>query len=195
MSQHDKHKWIFPARFRTGAYSWKASRLACQRLREAVSEIKRVAKKDPVLGADGAVRLTEKIWPALQHVDSSSGALGSAVNKALDALIPILVKAPADENTRNKWLERLWQAMEEDGVDYLSPVGDRWGEICGSVEVAGRWADELVSTLRLCWSDPNPGNYFHGATACLSCLLVAGRHQELLDLLQLYRYSMSLLSR
>ena len=38
MSKPDKHKWIFPARFRTGAYSWQASRLACQRLREAVSD-------------------------------------------------------------------------------------------------------------------------------------------------------------
>jgi hypothetical protein len=112
------------------------------------------------------------------------------VNKALDALIPIIIKAPADENTRNKWLDRLWQAMEDDGVDYLGPVGDRWGEVCGSVEVAGRWADDLVSTLRSCWSDPNPGNYFHGATACLSCLLVAGRHQELLELLELHRYPM-----
>ncbi len=190
MSKHEKHKWMFPARFRTGAYSWKASRLACQRLREAVSEIKRVAKKDPVLGAEGAVRLMEKIWPALQHVDTSSGALGSAVYKALDALLPIIVNAPADKKTRSKWLDRLWQAMEEDGVDYLGPVGDRWGEICGSVEVAGRWADELVSTLRSCWSDPNPGGYFHGATACLSCLLVAGRHQELLELLELDRYPM-----
>jgi hypothetical protein len=183
-----KQKWIFPARFRAGAYSWKASRLACRRLREAVSEIKKVAKKDPVRGAEGAVRLMEKIWPALEHVDSSSGALGSAVNKALDALIPILVKAPADEKTRDKWLDRLWQAMADDGVDYLSPVGDRWGELCGSAEVAGRWADELVSTLRLCWSDPNPGGYFHGATACLSCLLVTGRHEELFDLLELPRY-------
>jgi hypothetical protein len=190
MSKLEKHKWMFPTRFRTGAYSWKASRLACQRLREAVSEIKKVAKKDPVLGAEGTVRLMEKIWPALQHVDSSSGALGSAVNKMLDALIPIIVKAPADENTRNKWLDRLWQAMEDDGVDYLSPVGDRWGEICGSVEVAGRWADDLVSTLRSCWTDPNPGNYFHGTTACLSCLLVSGRHQELLELLELDRHPM-----
>lgn len=185
-----KHKWTFPSRFRTGAYSWKASRLACQCLREAVSEIKKVAKRDPVFGAEGAVRLMEKLWPALQHVDSSSGALGSAVNKALDALIPIIVKAPAEKNTRNKWLDRLWQAMEDDGVDYLSPVGDRWGEICGSMEVAGRWADDLVSTLRSCWTDPNPGNYFHGATACLSCLLVSGRHQELLELLELDRYPM-----
>lgn len=183
-----KHKWIFPARFRTGAYSWKASKLACQRLREAVSEIKKVAKKAPVLGAEGAVRLIEKLWPALEHVDSSSGALGAAVNKALDALIPIIIMAPADEKTRDNWLDRVWQAMADDGVDYLSPVGDRWGEICGSAEVAGRWADELVSTLRACWTDPNPGGYFHGATACLSCLLVAERYRELLDLLALPRY-------
>jgi hypothetical protein len=190
MSNHKKHKWIFPTRFRTGVYSWKASRLACQRLREAVSEIKKVARKDPVHGAEGAVRLMEKIWPALAHVDSSSGALGSAVNRTLDALIPIIVNAPADDKTRNKWLDRLWQAMADDGVDYLGPVGDRWGEICGPAEVAGQWADDLVSTLRSCWTDPNPGNYFHGATACLSCLLVAGRYQELLELLELHRYPM-----
>lgn len=190
MANHKAYKWTFPARFRTGTYSWKASRLACQRLREAVSEIKKVAKKDPVLGAEGAVRLMEKLWPALEHIDTSSGALGSAVYKTLNALIPIIVKAPADDKTRSKWLDRLWQAMADDGVDYLSPVGDRWGEICGSAEVAGRWADYLISTLRSCWSDPNPGRYFHGTTACLSCLLVAGRHRELLDLLELDRHPM-----
>jgi len=182
------HKWVFPTRFRAGAYSWKASRLACQRLREAVSEIKKVAKKDPLIGAEGAVRLMEKIWPALEHVDSSSGALGSSVNKTLDDLIPIVANAPADEKIRDNWLDRLWQAMEDDGVDYLSPVGDHWGELCGSPEVAGRWADELVSTLRSCWSDPNPGGYFQAATACLSCLLATGRYGELLDLLELSRY-------
>ncbi len=53
-----------------------------------------------------------------------------------------------------------------------------------------RWADDLVSTLRSCWSAPNPGRFFHGTTACLSCLLVAGRHQELLDLLELDRHPM-----
>lgn len=183
-----KHNWTFPSRFRAGAYSWKASRLACQRLRDAVSEIKKVAKKDPLIGAEGAVRLMEKIWPALEHVDSSSGALGSAVNKTLGDLIPIVVDAPAEEKTRENWLKRLWQAMEDDGVDYLSPVGDHWGELCGSLEVAARWADELVSTLRSCWTDPNPGGYFQGTTACLSCLLKTGRYGELLDLLELPRY-------
>jgi len=183
------YKWTFAARFRAGAYGWKSSNLACQRLREAVSEIKKVTKKEPISGAEGAVRLMEKLWPALEHVDGSSGALGSAVYRTLDALIPVIVKAPADEKMRGKWLDRLWQAMADDGVDYLSPVGDRWGEICGSVEVAGRWADELISTVRTCWADPNSGVYFYGATACLSCLLVTGRYQELLDLLELPRHS------
>jgi len=190
MSRPAKHKWIFPARFRKGAYSWKASRLASQRLREAVSEIKKCARKDLVLGGEGAVRLIEKIWPALEHIDSSSGALGSAVNKTLDALIPVIVEAPADEKIRKKWLDRLWQAMADDGVDYLSPVGDRWGEICGSSELAGEWADDLAPTVRRCWSDPNPGIYFNGDTACLSCLLATGRYKELLDLLELCRYTM-----
>ncbi len=187
MTNPTKHKWTFPARFRAGAYSWKSSRLACQRLREAVSEIKKVAKKEPDLAAEGAVRLMEKLWPALEHVDSSSGALGSAVNKTLDQLLPVIINAPADATTRQKWLERLWQAMEDDGVDYLGPVGDRWGDVCGSVEAANQWAEELMPTLRACWTDPNPGNYFHGATACLSCLLMVGRYEEMLDLLALDR--------
>ncbi len=50
--------------------------------------------------------------------------------------------------------------------------------------------DDLVSTLRSCWSDPNPGRYFHGGTACLSCLLEAGQYQELLELLELDRHPM-----
>lgn len=188
MGNRKTYKWTFPSRFRRGAYSCKASRVACQRLREAVSEIKKVTKKNPTLGAEGAVRLMEKIWPALEHVDSSSGALGTAVNNTLDALVPIIVYAPSDEKTRDKWLDRLWQAMADDGVDYLSPVGGRWGELCGSPEVAGRWADDLVGTVRAWWADPNPGGYFQGATACLSCLLVVGRYQELLELLELPRY-------
>ncbi len=190
MTKTEKFKWTFPARFRKDAYRWNGSRLASQRLREAVSEIKKVAKKDPVHGADGAVRLMEKLWPALEHIDTSSGALGSAVYKTLAALIPVIIDAPADAKTRSQWLDRLWQAMADDGVDYLEPVGDRWGEICGSVEVAGKWADDLVSVVRSCWSDPKPGSYFRGTTACLSCLLVAGRYQELLDLLELDRYPM-----
>ena len=189
MTKPTAHKWTFPARFRAGAFSWRASALASQRLREAVSEIRKVAKTDPVLGAEGAIRLMEKLWPAVEHVDTSSGALGNAVWRALDALIPIIIDAPADERTRARWLERLWLAVEEDGVEYLSPVTDRWGEICGSEALVNRWAEDLCPTLRACWSDDRPGSYFRGSTACLSCLLAAGRDQEVLDLLELPRHA------
>lgn len=183
-----KHKWMFKARLRSHAFGWRGSRLACQRLKEAVSEIKKVARTDPVTASDGVVSLMERIWPAFQDIDTSSGALGGAVYWAQQEVLPIAISSPADRKTRDRWLERLWQAIEEDGVDYLSPVGDRWGELCGSLEIASRWADRFLSLLRLAWSDPRPGGYVRGTNICLSSLLAAGRHQELLEVLALRRY-------
>ena len=86
-----KHQWTFRARFRSRAFGWKASRLTCQRLKEAVTEIKRVSKADPVTAADGVVILIEKLWPALEFVDSSSGALGEAVGWTLTELLPTAI--------------------------------------------------------------------------------------------------------
>ena len=132
--------------------------------------------------------LMERIWPAFQDIDTSSGALGGAVYWAQAALLPIAISAPADRKTRDKWLDRLWHAIEDDGVDYVSMVGSRWGELCGSREVASHWADRFLSLLRVAWSDPRPGNYVHGTNVCLSSLLAAGRHEELLEVLALQRY-------
>ena len=180
--------WKFKARFRARALGWGGSRLGCRRLKEAVSEIKKVARVDPVAAADGVVSLLEKIWPAFERVDTSSGALGGAVNWTQGELLPIVIQAPADQETRNKWLDRLWQAIQEDGVDYLWMVQDRWGELCGSRETASFWADEFLGLVRTAWSDPRPGNYVQAASLCLSSLVAAGRHQELLETLALHRY-------
>src|ERR1035438_9813686 len=79
-----KYTWTFKARLRARAFGWRGSHLACQRLKEAVTEIKKVARKDPVTAGHGVVSLMEKIWPAFQDVDTSSGALGSAVYWAQD---------------------------------------------------------------------------------------------------------------
>lgn len=181
------HKWAFRPRFRANAFGWRASKLASQRLREATSEIKAVNRKEPATAADGAVLLMEKLWPALAHVDTSSGALGNAVNKAAHALIDIVVAAPANTDLRERWLERLWAAVEEDGVDCLWEVSERWGELCATPERASRAADKFLSIVRLSWSEEH-GGYFRGTPACLSCLLVAGRHQELLDLIDTAPY-------
>jgi hypothetical protein len=74
-----KYTWTFKARLRTRAFGWRGSHLACQRLKDAVTEIKKVARKEPVSASDGVVSLMERIWPAFQDIDTSSGALGGAV--------------------------------------------------------------------------------------------------------------------
>lgn len=183
----EKYSWEFPARFRTNGYGWNGSGLACQRLKEAVAEIKKAAKADPVTAADGAVRLFERFWPAFQGIDTSSGALGSAVCWTQEQLLPLLIAAPADRKTRDKWLERLWRAVEADGVDYLSVTEEYWGEQCGSAETASRWADRFIGEVRKSFTDRKAG-YAAATAICLSSLLAAGRHQDLWNLLAVARY-------
>lgn len=187
-SMPTRHPWTFKPRLRSRAFGWKGSHLACQRLKEAVTEIKKVARMNPLTAGEGVVSLMERIWPAFQDVDTSSGALGGAVCWAQHELLPIAIEAPADRKTRDEWMDRLWQAIEDDGVDYLSMVQERWGELCRSGEVASRWADKLLGLLRTAWSDPRPGNYVRGTSVCLSSLVAAGRHQELLEVLALQRF-------
>jgi hypothetical protein len=98
------HRWQFKARFRRHAFGWK-SQPAIQRVREAVSEIRKAARQDGVLAADGAVALLERLSPALEQVDSSSGAIGTAVDNAVRDLVPIIAGAPADPSTRG-WVFR-----------------------------------------------------------------------------------------
>ena len=86
-SMPTKHIWTFRPRLRSRAFAWKGSHLACQRLKEAVTEIKKVARVDPVTAGDRIVSLMERIWPAFQDIDTSSGALGGAVNWAQDELL------------------------------------------------------------------------------------------------------------
>ena len=57
-----------------------------------------------MLAAEGAVILLERLSPALEHVDSSSGAIGTAVNNAITELVSIISAAPADPKTRDTWL-------------------------------------------------------------------------------------------
>ncbi|NYH14216.1 hypothetical protein GGD41_001444 [Paraburkholderia bryophila] len=62
---HTDHGWAFATRFRRGAFGWKSA-LPIQRLKDALAEIRQIARADPVLAADGAVALLEKLSPALE---------------------------------------------------------------------------------------------------------------------------------
>jgi hypothetical protein len=93
-----------------------------------------------------------RIWPSLQGIDGSSGELGSAVYRTLETVIPFVIEAPADSTIRRKWTEQLYEAVQEDGVDYLSPVEDQWGAICGDSELANAWVEQLLPLVRDSWS-------------------------------------------
>ena len=184
MPKAEKHKWTFAPRFRRNAFGWR-SQPAIQRVKEAISEIKKTARKDPVLGAAGAVLFFEKVSPALAHVDSSSGAIGNAVNRAIRDLVPIIAEAPADAKTRAAWLKRLWQAHAEDRIPYIESLADHWGELCASQDVASGWADDLVDVTRRALNpDRKLRDHFHGTSACLSALFYAERYAELIDVLE-----------
>lgn len=177
------HKWQFASRFRRHAFGWRSD-TPIQRIKEALAEIKQVARKEPILAAEGAVTLLEKLSPALVQVDSSSGALGSAVNKAIDTLVPLITKAQVEQRLRQRWLERLWDALQDDQIPYIEVLGDYWGDLCGTPELADAWASEFVPTVESVWSQRATGHgYFKGTSACLASLLAAGRHEQLLALL------------
>jgi hypothetical protein len=117
-------------------------------------------------------------------VDSSSGAIGTAVNNAIVALVEIIAAAPADQETRQKWLERLFEAHAEDQIPYIEQLADHWGKLCVTADLASRWADELIGMTRLAVSsDKEVFRHFHGTSACLSALYSAGRYDELIDIL------------
>jgi hypothetical protein len=179
-----KHRWLFAPRFRRNAFGWR-SQPAIQRIREAVAEIRKAARRDPILAAEGAVLFLEKVSRALEHVDSSSGAIGTAVNHAIEELVSVIVKAPADLDGRAKWLERVYDAYMADAIPYIEALGEFWGELCVTKELASIWADNVVEPLRANWRDHRPGSYFQGTPICLSSLFAAARYQELLDLLEI----------
>ena len=138
------HPWAFRARFRRTAFGWKGSKLASERIHEALTEIRAVARKDPATAAEGAVLFMEKLSPALNQIDSSSGALGNATYSAVQELVPIISSAPVDAAVRKKWLDRLFEAIQEDDPPYIEHLGDHWGDLCATLELASNWADQLL---------------------------------------------------
>jgi hypothetical protein len=183
MGSQEKHKWTFQSRFRRNAFGWR-SQPAMKRINEAVAEIRKEAKSDPLCAAEGAVLFLERVAPALERVDNSSGGIGAAVNNAITALVPVIAEAPADDTMRDRWMERLWKAVQNDEMPYIEMLPDFWGDLCVTRERAWQWADSLIAGLRLSWSpDPKLREYFKGTAACLSSLCAAGRYPELLELL------------
>lgn len=180
------YKWQFSARFRRHAFGWR-SKIPLQRIKEAISEIRKISDKEPLLAAEGAVLFLEKISPALEHVDSSSGAIGNAVNHAIEILVPIISRCVVPDKKRQQWLERLWEAIQNDHMPYIEYLSDFWGELCVTPELSSFWADKFIDVVKCVWqprTEKTGMSFYQGTPACLSALFAAKRYEELLDLLE-----------
>lgn len=160
------NSWAFRSRFRRSGFGWKGSRLAIERINEAVSEIKAVARYDPVAAAEGSVLFLEKLSPSLCEVDSSSGALGTAAYAAVQTLVPLISGAAVSDAQRMKWLDRLFDAIQEDDPPYIESLGDHWGELCSSPALASEWVDRLLPCLKNVQRERQRGTFafFSGAS-------------------------------
>jgi hypothetical protein len=178
------HTWAFRARFRRQAFGWSGTRKAIERLNEAVGEIERAARSDPALAAVGAVLLLEKLSPAVSHIDSSSGALGNATAGVVETLVPLIAAAQVPRRVREKWLERLFDAIQDDDPPYIESLGEHWGALCADPALASHWADEFLPLVRHVMADRRSGTYAYSRSGklCYSALFHAGRHDELLAL-------------
>jgi hypothetical protein len=181
----DATTWAFRTRFRRGAFGWKGTQLAIGRINEALAEIRAVARHDPARAAEGAVLLLEKLSPALCQIDSSSGALGNATYATVQELAPLISNATVSVTVRQKWLDRLFDSLQEDDPPYIESLGDHWGDLCATQELASTWADQLLPTLKNVLRERKRGTYgfFSGTTLCYSALFKADRHDEILELL------------
>jgi len=181
------HAWAFRAGLRRNAFGWKGTRKAIERMNEAVGEIERVARTDPALAGEGAVLLLEKLSPAVNQIDSSSGSLGNATNGVVEKMVPLIAAAPVPRHVREKWLERLFKAIQEDDPPYIQSLGEHWGALCADRAHASQWADQLLPLVQHVLADRRSGAfaYSRSGTLCYSALFHAGRVDDLLAVLAL----------
>jgi len=179
-----KHTWTFKKYFRREAYGWNGTAKASKRMAEAISEINKTAKNNSSLAGEGTIELFVRLYPALMNIDGSSGSLGTAMNKTIDSLMPILIKADWDMNTRGKWLDELYTAIQDDGWGTFDSLRKYWGDLCVYPGLAHIWADQLIPTVKEVFTSKDY-SYFVGTDMCLSCLVYTERYEELQDLRKL----------
>ena len=114
--------WAFRAGMRRCALGWRGATTASDGLKQATREIKATEKTDPVGVGEGVVVLAERISPTFEPIDTSTGALGTVVDRTLIELFLFLITAPTDEPMRAKCVSRLIDAIQGDGSTICFPA-------------------------------------------------------------------------
>ncbi|MBT2304194.1 hypothetical protein J7E70_27545 [Variovorax paradoxus] len=160
------HTWTFRASFRRRAFGWSGTRKAIERLNEALGEFERMVRTEPALAGQGAVLLLEKLSPAVGDIDSSSGALGNATTGVVEKRAPLTAAAPVPRSMREKWLERLFNAIQEDDP-YIESLGAHWGALCADPALSLHWADQLLPLMQHLMADRRRGIYAYARSGTL----------------------------
>jgi len=100
-------------------------------------------------------------------------------------MVPLIAAAPVSTRAREKWLERLLKAIQEDDPPYIESLGEHWGALCADPALASQWADQLLPLVQFVLADRRSGTYAYSksGTLCYSALFYAGRFDELLAIL------------
>jgi len=119
-------------------------------------------------------------------IDGSSGALGNATAGVVEKMVPVIA-APVPRRLREKWLERLFDAIQDDDPPYIESLGEHWGALCADPALASHWADQLLPLVQHAMADRRNGTYAYSrsGTICYSALFRAGRLDDLLAVLAL----------
>lgn len=81
----------------------------------------------------------------------------SAARRALLSKVsyPLTSHAPAEEATREDWLDQLFEAIQDDDPLSLESLDDRWGEMCVTPEIASRCDGCLIDLVQRVNADGN----------------------------------------
>jgi hypothetical protein len=80
-------------------------------------------------------------------VDDSSGRMSGVIGRTIEKLIPVVARAPADNEMRAQWLVDLKSIAETSQYWLYSALPEHWGELCGSDEAARVWLENWLPRL------------------------------------------------
>ncbi|RKX68734.1 MAG: hypothetical protein DRP60_17560, partial [Spirochaetes bacterium] len=126
-----------------------------QRIKEAEKELRSLARKKPVLAAEGTILFFRKLEPAVEQVDDSSGRMGGVINRTIGKLLPIVAKAPADPELRALWLEQLKEIAQGSEYWLYYSLSENWGNLCGTDESARFWLEEWQPRMEFSLQSPD----------------------------------------
>jgi hypothetical protein len=107
---------------------------------EALAEIKAVAKKEPVLAAEGAVLFLEKLAPAIRLTVVLEGLvlLSTATSRRSCPSSPRQMSHVLC--VKNGWAGCL-RLSKKTTCHTWNTWASSWGELCTTPETASKWAD------------------------------------------------------